>query len=86
MATGHSCDENKWFLSVMASCVDRVAERLAKTELLQATQPFEGSDIDSDEEMGVGKRKKRNNRGSRKRIEKRKRKSRHLRLSRSRRR
>ena len=55
--------KNKWFLSVMASCVDRVAERLAKTELLQATKPFEGSDMDSDEETGVGKRKKRNNRG-----------------------
>ena len=66
--------KNKWFLSVMASCVDRVAERLAKTELLQATKPFEGSDMESDEETGVGKRKKRNGRGKRKGVEKRKKK------------
>ena len=66
--------KNKWFLSVMASCVDRVAERLAKTELLQATQPFEGSDIDSDEEMVLEKEKNVIIVVSRKRIEKRKKK------------
>ena len=65
--------QDKWFLSVMASCVDRVAERLAKTELLQATKPFEGSDMDSDEDddnaKGRNKRGK-NKRGKSKRFQK----------------
>ena len=47
---------DKWFLSVMATCKDRVAERLAKTEHLQATKAFEGSDMDTDDEEGGGKR------------------------------
>ena len=77
--------QDKWFLSVMASCVDRVAERLAKTELLQATKPFEGSDMDSDEDDDNAKG--RNKRGKNKEANRndfkkvRKRRNHHLKLS-----
>ena len=66
---------DKWFLSVMASCIDRVAERLAKTELLQATKPFEGSDMDSDDDGGSrfgrkGKKKRKGKAGGKKKKKK----------------